>query len=81
MKTIRWHGRKAPQSSKQAVGSSKQNGPMPLSPTIRVENGIKTYIHQLEIFFDSHAPKSPEIISNDDITRFKENLMLIMDLG
>lgn len=34
------------------------------------ENSIKTYLHQLEIFFGFYANKVPEQITNDDITRF-----------
>jgi len=40
------------------------------------ENSIKTYIHQLEIFFGYYASKSPESISNDDITRFNTEFIL-----
>jgi len=40
------------------------------------ENSIKTYIHQLEIFFGYYASKSPDAISNDDITRFNTEFIL-----
>jgi integrase/recombinase XerD len=40
------------------------------------ENTIKTYIHQLEIFFGYYASKNPEEISNDDITRFNTEFIL-----
>lgn len=40
------------------------------------ENSIKTYIHQLEIFFGYYAAKSPGAISNDDITRFNTEFIL-----
>ncbi len=43
------------------------------------ENSIKIYIHQLEIFFGFYASKSPEMISNEDITRF--NTKFIMKYG
>lgn len=40
------------------------------------ENSVKTYIHQLEIFFGFYASKRPEAINNDDITRFNTDFIL-----
>ncbi|MGQ8338634.1 tyrosine-type recombinase/integrase [Sunxiuqinia sp. A32] len=40
------------------------------------ENSIKTYIHQLEIFFGFYASKAPEMISNEDITSFNNEFIM-----
>lgn len=40
------------------------------------ENSIKTYIHQLEIFFGFYASRKPDAIGNHDITRFNTDFIL-----
>ncbi|KOH45469.1 hypothetical protein NC99_17140 [Sunxiuqinia dokdonensis] len=40
------------------------------------ENTIKTYIHQLEIFFGYYADKDPASLSHEDITRFNTEFIL-----
>lgn len=40
------------------------------------ENSIKTYIHQLEIFFGFYASQKPAAIGNEDITRFNTDFIL-----
>lgn len=40
------------------------------------ENSIKTYVHQLEIFFGFYASKKPETINNEDITNFNTEFIL-----
>ena len=39
-------------------------------------NTIKTYIHQLEIFFGFYASKTPDAVSIGDITRFNNEFIL-----
>ena len=40
------------------------------------DNTVKTYIHQLEIFFGFYAQKTPDKITNADITAFNSNFVL-----
>ncbi len=40
------------------------------------ENSIKTYIHQLEIFFGFYASKTPDTIGNNDIIRFNTDFII-----
>ncbi|GET23037.1 integrase [Prolixibacter denitrificans] len=39
-------------------------------------NSVKTYIHQLEIFFGFHQDKTPETITDDDIMRFNSEFIM-----
>jgi site-specific recombinase XerD len=39
-------------------------------------NSVKTYIHQLEIFFGFHENKTPETITDSDIMRFNTEFIL-----
>lgn len=40
------------------------------------ENSVKTYVHQLEIFFGYYSPKIPEEIRNNDITNFNTEFII-----
>jgi site-specific recombinase XerD len=45
------------------------------------DNTVKTYIHQLEIFFGFYAQKKPEEITNTDITAFNSEFVLKYNLS
>ncbi len=45
------------------------------------ENTIKTYIHQLELFFGYYSKKQPEDIQNSDITAFNSNFIIKHNLS
>ncbi|TDO01426.1 tyrosine-type recombinase/integrase [Sunxiuqinia elliptica] len=39
-------------------------------------NTIKTYVHQLEIFFGYYASRTPEEITKEDVTRFNSDFII-----
>ena len=45
------------------------------------DNTVKTYTHQLEIFFGFYAEKKPDEITNSDITAFNSNFVLKHNLS
>jgi len=45
------------------------------------DNTVKTYIHQLEIFFGFYAQKKPDEITNADITSFNSEFVLNYNLS
>ena len=45
------------------------------------DNTVKTYIHQLEIFFGFYAEKKPDEITNTDITAFNREFVLKYNLS
>lgn len=45
------------------------------------DNTVKTYIHQLEIFFGFYAQKKPDEITNADITAFNSEFVLNYNLS
>jgi len=45
------------------------------------DNTVKTYIHQLEIFFGFYAQKKPDEITNTDITAFNSEFVLKYNLS
>lgn len=45
------------------------------------ESTVKTYIHQLELFFGYYSEKQPEDIQNPDITAFNSNFIIKNNLS